>query len=133
ELLEGELGPPPRRPWKTAVLALTLWLFLSHLVRLLGRAALGFRKPARLRIGAQGLAVESRTQLLGRTLRESRVFVPFDQLSSIEREVRFARAGLYAGLAALALGTYVGAGFLVDGLRAPQGSWALVGWGLLLV
>lgn len=133
ELLEGELGPPPRGPWKTAVLALTMWLFLSHLVRLLGRAAFGFRKPARLRIGAQGVEVESRTRLLGRTLREKRAFVPFDQLARIEREVRFARAGLYAGLAALALGTYVGAGFLVDGLRAPQGSWALVGWGLLLV
>lgn len=133
DLLEGELGPPPREPWKTALLALTAWLFFSHLLRLLGRAALGLRKPARIRLGAQGLELEARTQLLGRTLREHRAFVPFDQLTTIEREVRFARAGLYAGLGALALGTYVGVGFLVDGLRAPQGSWALVGWGLLFV
>lgn len=133
DLLEGELGPPPRGPWKTAALAVTLWLFLGHLLRLLGRAALGLRKPARLHVGIQGLHIETRTQLLGRTLRERRTFVPFEELASIEREVRFARAGLYAGLTALALGTYVGVGFVVDGLRAPQGSWALVGWGLLLV
>ncbi len=36
-------------------------------------------------------------------------------------------------LVSLALGTYVGAGLLVDGLRAPGGSAALIGWALLCI
>lgn len=131
--LEGELGPPPRNPWQTVLLAVTLWLFVTHLLRLVGRAVLGYRTPTRARVSGRGLELESRTELLGRTLRDRSYFVPLDQLASVEREIRFARAGLYAGLVSLALGTYVGVGLLVDGLRAPGGSAALVGWALLCI
>lgn len=131
--LEGELGPPPRSAWQTVLLAMTLWLFASHLLRLLGRAVLGYRTPTRARVSGRGLELEARTLLLGRTLRSRNYFVPLDQLASVEREIRFARGGLYAGLVSLALGTYVGAGLLVDGLRAPGGSAALIGWALLCI
>lgn len=131
--VDGELGPPPRSPWLTAVLAVTLWLFVSHAARLFGRWVLGYRTPARARVSERGLELDARTELLGRTVKQRSVLVPFDELASVEREVRFARAGLYAGLLALALGTYVGMGFLVDGLRAPGGSATLVGWALLCI
>ncbi len=47
------------------------------------------------------------------------------------REVRFPRLGLYAGLLALAMGTYVGVGAFVDGARVASPS--LLAWGLLFV
>lgn len=131
--VEGELGPPPRSPWLTVVLALTLWLFVSHGARLLGKVLLGYRTPARARLSPRGLELDAKTQLLGRTLKEKSLLVPLEQLAEVERETRFARAGLYAGLIALALGTYVGMGFLVDGLRAPGGSLTLIGWALLCI
>lgn len=131
--LEGELGASPRSGWVTALQALTLWLFVSRSLGVVARLCLGYRTPARATLSSRGLELEHRTELLGRKLRESSLLVPFAELGSLEREARFARAGLYAGLASLALGTYLGGGFLSDALRAPGGSASLFGLGLLLV
>ncbi len=49
----------------------------------------------------------------------------------LSREVRFARAGTYAGLAALGLGSFLGMRLLVDGLRVWSGP--LLWMGLLVV
>ncbi len=131
--LDGELGPTPRGRVGTFFEAVTLWLFAKHAVRLVGRAVLGYRAPARARRTERGFELDVRTELFGRTLRQRSVVVPLSELASISRETRFARAGYYAGLASLALGTYFGAGFFMDALRAPGGSPSLLGIALLLV
>jgi len=55
------------------------------------------------------------------------------QIKHLSREVRFARAGTYAGLAALGLGSVLGIRLFVDGLRVPGFSGPLLLLGLLIV
>jgi hypothetical protein len=130
--LDGELAPAPRSPLLTVVLAITGLLLVVHGVRLLGRLALAYRRPARVRLSQRGLEVTHKTQLLGRVLRDRETVVPLDNLARVTREVRYPRAGMYAGLFALVIGSYLGVGLLVDGLRVPGGSPPLLGLGLLL-
>jgi len=103
--LHGELSPPPQPAWRLTLLALTGILFVAHLVRATGRLALGYRRPAALHVGASGLRLQYRTELLGRVLTDRELMIPPANLARVTREVRFARAGLYVGLFTLALGT----------------------------
>jgi len=132
ELL-GEVQPPPRGPLLTTLLAVTLLLFLMQAVRLIGRYAFAYRRPAAIRLGPQGLELSQRIELMGRVLRDRATIVPLSNLSRVTREVKYARAGLYVGLSALTLGTYFGTGFFVDGVRVPGGSWPLLGLAVLFV
>jgi hypothetical protein len=128
--LVGELTTPPSGLVGVVVLAISGVAFVRGAVRVVGRLAFGFRHPAELRLSARGLEVSHRTELLGRVLRDSETIIPLSNLSSVTRELRHARLGLYAGLLALVGGTYVGAGLLVDGVRVPGGSPSLLGLGL---
>lgn len=131
--LQGELMPRPFGPIATALLAMTLVLFVWRAVRVVGRLAFAYRKPARLRLGPSGLELSYRTELLGKTVRDRSLLVPVGNLARVTREVRFARAGMYLGLLALLVGTYLGMGLLVDGLRVPGGSPPLLGLALLFI
>ncbi len=131
--LKGEFVRGPRSALATVLLAVTGWLFLSAAARLLGRLMLGMRRPAELTVSDRGLELCQRTLLLGKALRERRTVVTRDGVARIIREVRYTRAALYAGLIALALGTYVGMGLLLDGVRVPGTSPSLIGLGLLAV
>jgi hypothetical protein len=131
--LSGELAPPPHGPITTALLMVTLLLFAMHVTRLIGRLALSYRRPARLRLSERGLELEQRTEMLGRVLRDRAVVVPLTNLARVTREVRYARAGMYAGLLALVLGSYFGMSFLIDGFRVPGGSPPLVAFAMLLM
>jgi hypothetical protein len=133
ERLNGELTPPPRHPVLTVVLALTGVLFFVAAARLVGRLALAYRRPAELRVSDRGVEVLYRTELLGRVLRDRSTLVPLANVQRLTREVRFARFGLYAGLAALCIGSYLGMGLLVDGARVPGTSPPLLGLGLLII
>ncbi|WP_437682832.1 hypothetical protein [Sorangium sp. So ce131] len=128
--LSGELTPPPRGPVQLVLLAATGILFVLHLGRLAGRFLLRYRRPAALDVGPRGVTVRSRTELFGRVLRERETYIPVESLLRATREVRYPRLGLYAGLVALGLGTYVGVSLLVDGARA--GSPELLGMGALV-
>ncbi len=105
---------PARSPWLTVVMAVTLVLFVVSGVRLFARYALLYRRPATLRLGPQGLELTSQTLLLGKVLRNRSLRIPMSGLGSLTREVRYSGAALYAGLLALAVGTYYGTGLLVD-------------------
>jgi len=113
------------------LLGITGILFVSSAVRLLMRLVLAYRCPAEVSASANGVRIRCRTVLLGRTLRDREIVIGTDALARAVREVRFPRLGLYAGLLALALGTYVGIGAFVDGVRVASPSLLL--WGLLLV
>jgi hypothetical protein len=131
--LAGELTPGPHGSVGVTLLALTGILFLLRVTRLLARLALGFKQPAELRLSERGLEIAERTELLGRVLRTRQTLVPLANLARVTREVRYPRLGLYLGLAALALGSYLGMGLFVDGARVPGGSAPLLGMGLLIV
>lgn len=123
----GELAAPPRGPVATFFMGLFGWLLVSHLARLIGRFALQYRRPAEVSITAQGIKVRSTTKLLGKVVRESETVIPLDGLARATREVRFPRLGTYAGLVALAIGSYVGVSWFIDGIRTASFSMATVG------
>lgn len=129
--LEGEMLPTPRGPVATTLLAFTGILFAVHVVRLTARLALAYKRPAEVSFSESGIRVKTRTELLGRTLREREHVILRTGLVRVVREVRFPRAAFYAGLFALALGSYIGVRAFADGVRAASPSLLVVG--LLIV
>lgn len=125
--LDGEAVAAPRGPVLTAVLALTGILFVMHAVRLVARVALAYRRPSEVVLSDAGVRVRTRTELLGRTMREHEHVIVRSGLVRVVREVRYPRAAFYAGLLALALGSYVGVRAFVDGVRAASPSLLLTG------
>lgn len=132
EPLRGEMAAAPRGPWATGLLAVTGLLFVVQAARLFGQLALAYKRPAEILVlDDGGVRIKWRVELLGRTLRDRDVLVPRTALSRAAREVRFRGIALYAGLLALAVGSYVGVSAFVDGVRAA--SPALLAAGLLIV
>lgn len=129
--LEGEAIAPPRGMVATTLLALSGILFVVHVARLVGRLALAYQRPAEVVVSKSGVRVRSRTLMLGRTLRETEHVIPRDALVRVTREVRYPRAAFYAGLLALALGSYIGVRAFADGVRAASPS--LLVSGLLVI
>ena len=125
--LLGEAVAAPRGPVLTAFLAVTGLLFVMHAVRLIARFALTYRTPTEVSLNDAGVRIRTRTEMLGRTLREREHVIVRAGLVRIVREVRYPRAGFYAGLLALALGSYVGVRAFVDGVRAASPSLLLTG------
>jgi hypothetical protein len=114
-------------------MALTLVLFIVEAARAVARFVLSYRRPARLSLTPRGLEITQRTELMGRVLRDRSMVVPLSQLARVTREVRFGRIGLYAGLAALVLGGYMGMGLFVDALRVPGVSFSLMSMAVAMV
>jgi hypothetical protein len=132
EPIRGEMAPAPRGPVTTSVLALTGILLVVQAARIFGRVALAYKRPAQvLPLQDGGIRVQWRVELLGRTLRDRDVLVPRTGLARASRDVRFPGLMLYAGLLALAIGSYVGVGAFVDGVRAA--SPGLLATGLVVV
>jgi len=131
--LSGELGASPRGPVVSVLMALSGISLVRGAARIVGRLAFAYRRPAELRLSDRGVEISHRTELFGRVLRDGETIIPLSNVASISREIRYARLGLYAGLLALVLGTYVGAGLLVDGARVPGGSPSLLGFGLAAI
>lgn len=133
EPLSGELAPAPLGPLLTLILSLTLVLFVWQLGRLVARLAFAYRRPAAFRLSERGLELSYRVELLGRVLSQRSTLVPYGSITRVTREVKYARAGLYAGIVALVLGTYFGTGLFVDAMRVPGGSLPLVGLAVAFV
>ena len=131
--LQGELSPAPRPAWLTTLLAISGLLFVVTGLRLILRYALAYRRPATLQLNDEGLFLNHHAELLGRPLTRGNELVPLGNLAQVSREVRYSRLGLYAGLLALCLGTYVGAGLFVDSLRVPGSSPSLLGLALIVI
>lgn len=125
--LDGQMTSGPRSRAATVLLAMTGLLFVLAGARLIARVALAFRRPATLRIDPQGIDIETRTELLGRTLRERRIRIERRNLVRAAREVRYPRLAFYAGLLALALGSYLGVSLLLDGTRSASPSLLALG------
>jgi hypothetical protein len=126
-VLDGELGVPPRSMFATTLLAITGLLFVASAARLFGRLALAVRKPTTVRVAASGIEIDTRTEMLGRVLRERRIRIDRGSLVRAAREVRYPRLAFYAGLFALAIGSYFGVSLLLDGTRAASPSLLALG------
>jgi hypothetical protein len=131
ETIVGEIASAPRRPVTTAVLAVFGILLVVHAVRFFARLALAYRRPAEILLSATAVRIRSKTLLLGRTFREREVVIQRAGLVRATREVRYPGAAFYAGLFALAIGSYFGVATFVDGVRAASPS--LLAVGLLVV
>lgn len=131
--LEGEMSTAPFGPFMTALLTVTMLMFVLQVGRLLLRWVLAFKRPASISIGPNGLELSQRTELLGQVLRERSIVVPLSSLVRVTRETRYARVGLYVGLVALILGSYLGMGWFVDAVRVPGGSASLFGLAVLMM
>jgi hypothetical protein len=124
----GEIAPTPLGPVVTTLLAFTGVLFLWHAARAFGKLALAYKRPAEILLSSDGgIRVRWRIELLGRTLRDRDVLVPRAGLAEATREVRYPRLALYAGLLALAVGSYAGVAAFVDGVRAESPSLLVTG------
>jgi hypothetical protein len=133
EAVRGELGPRPRHPVTVVLLAFTGILFIARVGQALGRVLLLRRAPTTVRLNEHGLELLCRQEILGRVVRERRLIVPVEHIRTVEREMRFPRLGLYAGLMALAFGTLIGTRLFVDGLRTTGLSLSLIAVGLAFV
>ncbi|HEY5959379.1 MAG TPA: hypothetical protein VIV60_22630 [Polyangiaceae bacterium] len=131
--LQGQLGPQPRSTFGLTMMALSGLLFLSRLGTAIGRWVLLRRCPTTCWLSERGLELEMRHEMLGRRLRERRVLLPIEAIQTVEREIRFPRFGLYAGLTALTVGTLLGSRLFVDGLRVAGMSLPLIAMGTALV
>jgi hypothetical protein len=125
--LEGEAIMPPRGPVATTLLAVTGLLFVIHAVRFIAKYALAFRRPAEVSLTDAGIRVKTRTEMLGRVLREKEHVIVRSGLTRVVREVRYPRVAFYAGLLALAVGSWIGVRAFVDGVRSASPSLLVVG------
>jgi hypothetical protein len=126
--LEGDLVYAPRGVVATTLLALSGILFFIHVTRLTARAALAYKKPAKVTVSATSVRIHWHTEILGRTLRDRDVVLAREGLASVAREVRYPRAAFYAGLFFLAAGSFVGVRTLADGVRAASPTLLLTGF-----
>jgi hypothetical protein len=133
ETIRGRILSAPRGPVATALAAFTGWMFVRYLLTALGWFILGYRSQTQLNVSERGLEIHEQTSILGCKLRERTRIIALQTVRSLSREVRYARAGLYAGLVALAVGSFVGMRLFVDGMRAPGFSSPTVLVGLLVV
>lgn len=131
--LDGEMSTAPFGPVVTAILTVTLVLFALQVGKAVLRWVLAFKRPASISIGPNGLELSQRTELLGKVLRERSIVVPLGSLVRVTRETRYARLGMYVGLMALVLGSYLGMGLFVDAVRVPGGSASLFGLAVLMM
>jgi len=127
-LLSAEEAGPPRSAAMTFLFTVTFVLPLVALARLIGRLALGLRRPAEVNVSREGVRVRSRVELLGRTILERETFLPVTGLLRARREVRYPRLATYVGIAALLAGSYLGLRLFIDGFRS--GSPELLGLGI---
>jgi hypothetical protein len=130
----GEMTSRPRGSFATVLLGVTGTVILVHLVQLVARFALAYRRPAEVLLGIDGdVRIRWRTQMLGRTIREHDVFLPRAEIARAARDVRYPALGLYVGLLALVTGSFVGVSTLVEGARAGSPSVAAIGIATMVI
>lgn len=122
EVVSAPLGVVGLVLWSATGLILVQWAW-----RLFATALLRCRRPAELRVAVDGVTLSYQLTVLGRRVRERETHIPKDNLARAMREVRYPQLALYAGLLALALGTYLGASYVSDG--ALVGSPSLIALG----
>jgi hypothetical protein len=104
---------------------------IRGLLTLAARTLLGLRSTATARVEGRALVLDVRWSILGRTVRESTTVTPLAGLAAARLENRRRYVHLLVGFGCLAIGTWVGIQWLVDGLRAGFPYLALLGAGVV--
>jgi hypothetical protein len=104
---------------------------IRGVLTLAGRYLLGLRSTATARLEGRALVLDVRWTILGRTVRESTTVAPLTDLGAVRLENRRRYVHLLVGFGCLAVGTWVGIQWLVDGLRAGFPYLALLGAGVV--
>ena len=128
--LSGELMTAPSGLVGTTLLALSGIALVRAAARLVGRAALAYRRPAEVRLSERGLELSHRTLLLGRVLSQGETLIPLANLSSVTREVQYPRLWAVRRSPRTDRRHVRRDRALVDGFRVPGGSLSLLGLGL---
>jgi len=131
--LKGELGPRYFGPLWTTLLAATGVLLVLRVARLLARWFLRRHVTALVTLHEPGLHLSLRTTMFGKLLGERELLIALHDLNRVERVVRYAGLAFYAGLCALALGSYVGAQLIVESVRGGQDTLILLVLGPLVI
>jgi hypothetical protein len=133
--LDGQVGSPRTNGLLFALQVVTGYALLKTLFASFSRYVLWRRRQARLRVSPRGVEISSKTHVLGQVFKETSELIPLADIQEIRRETRYSGAGLYVGLGCLLLGSLVGSGLVLDGLRVPGTSPSLltVGAGLILL
>ncbi len=125
--LSRRLGFTPLR-----ILAIvTGFTLLRGLVSLLGRFLLVWRREAVASIDGETLALEVEWSALGRSFRKVRTVTPLRGVAAARLEERRRYLHLLVGFGCLAIGTWVGIQWFVEGLHAGFPKLALVGAGVV--
>lgn len=132
--LVGQVRVAPAAGWVWGLQAVSGYLLVKMLLRVFTQYVLWSRHEAQVRVSPRGLEVVSRQHLLGKPFKERRELIPLTDLRELTRETRYRGVLLYVGVGCLLLGSFLGTGLLLDGLRVPGTSPSLltVGLGLLL-
>jgi hypothetical protein len=125
--IHGRMVPAPLGPVALFFWAASGLILLRWLARFVTVVLLRAERPAEAQVTPSGVTVRWRTEVLGRTVTTREVHIPVTSLARAVREARYPRIGLYAGLVALGLGTYVGVSFTADGVRAASPSLIALG------
>ncbi len=108
-------------------------MFVRQVFIWIVRVFLAYRANVEVRVTEKGLEIHEQKSLLGRQFRENTSLITLEHVRRLTREIRYARSGTYAGLAALGLGSFLGMRLFVDGLRVPGMSGTLLCLGLVVV
>ncbi len=101
------------------------------ILTLAARYLLGVRSKATVRLEGRALSLDVRWSIAGRIVRESTTLVPLAGMEAVRLENRRRTVHLLVGFGCLAVGTWVGIQWLVDGLRAGFPYLALLGAGVV--
>ncbi len=125
--VQGELTR--RLAWlPLRVLAIATGLFLIRgLFTLAVRYCLAFKRRATLTVQNSSLILEVEWSMLGKHFRHSTIQAPINDINAVQLENRQRYLYLLVGFGALAIGTWFGIQWFVDGLRAGYPYLALVG------
>jgi hypothetical protein len=119
--------PAPLGPVGLVLWTITGLILVRYLFRFIGNVLLRFKRPVEVTVSETGITLKSKLDVLGKTVRTQETHIPLTNLARAVREVKYPRLAIYAGLTALAIGTYFGVSLATDGARA--GSPSLLGLG----
>ncbi len=128
---QGELSF--RLAWSPVrVLAIVSGVYLlKGMLAVIGRYGLSIRRSATLELREQKLVLDADWTILGRSIRQVRTVSFARDVEAVRFENRQRYLHLLVGFGALAVGTWLGIQWFVDGLRAGYPYLALVGAGVV--
>lgn len=129
--LSGEIVPAPMGPIALVLWTVTGLILLRYLFRFVANVLLRCKRPVEVQMGSAGVTLKSKLDVLGKTVRTQETHIPLTNLARAVREVRYPRLALYAGILALAVGTYFGVALVTDGARSGSPSLLALGAGVV--